>query len=823
VELTKLISKRWREADSVTRGYCRDLAERELKRYRDEMKAYVGRYGVDAGRTKSKNKGGSGRSGSGSGRGSNKSSRGNQRRGCRRENTTKGPGGGGGGGDETDETTMSTMSSMKSLLKSKEDLLIQENLNLMLKNQAAILAASSSSSTTRGGNTNIAPSALAFSPFHTSCFDNNGIGDRSNNNINNNGFVGCNDNTNFNMQQRQQPCNLANRLQMQVREEALKLRGRVLRCQQQQQQHHHQPPASSLDCDNPNMLQPSMVPPAYHSQSRPPPPQNQGRTTMMTTTMTTTMPQFDFTSRARDHHRKLMEEYQRISDAMMSQEDAMGHLGRRQQARMEDHPAWDLCGENSVNNNTNMNMTSNNRKMMTMTTLKDQGQLPPLFEHEEYREENYGDFFDAERSDAHHHHPHRNATSPQGGIDDNTNNDGVVGGFDDVFVPIDSSPATATVPDDVPHGDSPAMGSNDLYDDDCSVVGLKSPAIAASPAIASPCDEDALALTTPGDPVGCDGGGIEATTMTNDANADFDEWNDDANDACASLSPSPTDTANNNNNGQQHRAKSISPVPEYNIAPEISFLAKNFVNEFSRYLNHDHEVQKDELEAIGIDNNQGMGMGGARASSSNSLLDDNIGGGYGDVFAQEKGGYQQPSPQGNGTVKMGTSASTAAKGKDSSLLENTGVNNTTYGMPLDFEGGSFNHDASISKPIKNGVGPVYNKGYFSPPGGNSPSKKRVHVMNYTNTMGLSSSHATNGGGGGNGGYGLFKKLEKRPIHQQQQQQQMFQPYHSTNTPAYDVHTTKKQRSSITSPAIADDMSRDLSREDINAWMKDILT
>jgi len=108
--------------------------------------------------------------------------------------------------------------------------------------------------------------------------------------------------------------------------------------------------------------------------------------------------------------------------------------------------------------------------------------------------------------------------------------------------------------------------------------------------------------------------------------------------------------------------------------------------------------------------------------------DDVDGGGYGDAFTQEKGGYQQSS-QGN-TIKMGsTSATAAARAKDPSLVENTG----------------------------------------------------------TNMM------------------------------------QMFQPYHSTNTPAYAVHTTKKQRSNNTSPGIVDDMSRELSRDDINAWMKDILT
>ena len=48
VELTKLISQRWREADQVTREYCRELSQRGLKRYKEDMKEYVERYGEDA-------------------------------------------------------------------------------------------------------------------------------------------------------------------------------------------------------------------------------------------------------------------------------------------------------------------------------------------------------------------------------------------------------------------------------------------------------------------------------------------------------------------------------------------------------------------------------------------------------------------------------------------------------------------------------------------------------------------------------------------------------------------------------------------------------
>jgi len=48
VELTKLISQRWREADQVTKVYCRDLAQGGLKRYKEDIKEYVERYGEDA-------------------------------------------------------------------------------------------------------------------------------------------------------------------------------------------------------------------------------------------------------------------------------------------------------------------------------------------------------------------------------------------------------------------------------------------------------------------------------------------------------------------------------------------------------------------------------------------------------------------------------------------------------------------------------------------------------------------------------------------------------------------------------------------------------
>ena len=48
LELSKMISKRWKEADIETRSFCRVVAEKELENYRGEMKAYVEKYGEDA-------------------------------------------------------------------------------------------------------------------------------------------------------------------------------------------------------------------------------------------------------------------------------------------------------------------------------------------------------------------------------------------------------------------------------------------------------------------------------------------------------------------------------------------------------------------------------------------------------------------------------------------------------------------------------------------------------------------------------------------------------------------------------------------------------
>ena len=48
LDLSKVISQRWREVDQQTKKYCRDLASRELSRYREEMDAFVERFGADA-------------------------------------------------------------------------------------------------------------------------------------------------------------------------------------------------------------------------------------------------------------------------------------------------------------------------------------------------------------------------------------------------------------------------------------------------------------------------------------------------------------------------------------------------------------------------------------------------------------------------------------------------------------------------------------------------------------------------------------------------------------------------------------------------------
>lgn len=46
---------------------------------------------------------------------------------------------------------------------------------------------------------------------------------------------------------------------------------------------------------------------------------------------------------------------------------------------------------------------------------------------------------------------------------------------------------------------------------------------------------------------------------------------------------------------------SISPVPNYKIDPSVTFLAKNFVNEFAKYLDCDHEVQHEQQQGANND------------------------------------------------------------------------------------------------------------------------------------------------------------------------------------------------------------------------------
>jgi len=113
VELTKLISKRWREADGITKRFCRDLAERELKRYREDMKEHVELYGVEAGKTKPKTKKMANHKPSSSSQDKKEKKASQEKKG--RE------------------------------MKHEEDKLVRENMNMLLqlRRQAAILAASS--------------------------------------------------------------------------------------------------------------------------------------------------------------------------------------------------------------------------------------------------------------------------------------------------------------------------------------------------------------------------------------------------------------------------------------------------------------------------------------------------------------------------------------------------------------------------------------------------------------------------------------------------------------------------------------------------------
>ena len=52
VELTKLVSRKWKVADSETKEYCRNLAQGELLRYRKELDEFIKIYGADAAKGK---------------------------------------------------------------------------------------------------------------------------------------------------------------------------------------------------------------------------------------------------------------------------------------------------------------------------------------------------------------------------------------------------------------------------------------------------------------------------------------------------------------------------------------------------------------------------------------------------------------------------------------------------------------------------------------------------------------------------------------------------------------------------------------------------
>lgn len=55
--MTKLVSQRWKEADGEIKRYCRSMAERELKRYREEMDEYTKRHGAWASKNTEKDHG----------------------------------------------------------------------------------------------------------------------------------------------------------------------------------------------------------------------------------------------------------------------------------------------------------------------------------------------------------------------------------------------------------------------------------------------------------------------------------------------------------------------------------------------------------------------------------------------------------------------------------------------------------------------------------------------------------------------------------------------------------------------------------------------
>lgn len=52
VELTKLVSRKWKVVDPETKEYCRNIAQGELKRYRKELDEFIKIYGADAAKGK---------------------------------------------------------------------------------------------------------------------------------------------------------------------------------------------------------------------------------------------------------------------------------------------------------------------------------------------------------------------------------------------------------------------------------------------------------------------------------------------------------------------------------------------------------------------------------------------------------------------------------------------------------------------------------------------------------------------------------------------------------------------------------------------------
>jgi len=294
---------------------------------------------------------------------------------------------------------------------------------------------------------------------------------------------------------------------------------------------------------------------------------------------------------------------QEVSHVMMPQVNAnQGQYGMMDSCQFNDH--------------------ANLNRVMNMTTVKDQGQLPSLFEDQEYSDfptNNDGEcYVFPTKNDGYDNRvmDYNNQYPPQGPNQ---------GNYDDDFRSFDGKT------DELPAASY----------DDYAIVGPMG--ICPKSPTTSPPRLDAKANEEPDTP------------RTPGGNMDI-------------------------------RAKSISPMPEYNIAPEISFLAKNFVNQFSRYLNHDHEVQNSELDAINIDNNQAgvLDHQGMEKQALNSMFN---GAPNDSVGTHEKGMQEMKSddaPRGNDFSVIGNYPN-AFLGFESDLckpIQNKGVVNKGYSLDV---------------------------------------------------------------------------------------------------------------------------------------------